>query len=382
MKRIRMVTLLCVAALVALVAPESVGATATVDPVAGIYVARDGAIDQYGADKNGMPSQLTPSSVAASSPVAVTVNSAGNYLYSLSCGSGVAGIQQFSVRNWVGASPSTDRTLTPLRSVSLGSCTKPNFTFPEDGHLIAESPSSQFVFASATAYDPTANTYQAQFAELAVGTSGALRLLNTVPLGVYQMSDQPTVDVQVSANSKLLYVFDGTVLRSYAIAKSGALTPVAQLVYPNCHGYGSDMVLAPNGGHLYLSQARAGCNLQVLALDSTGHFLSSQDTAAFAGSLAMSADGSTLYTGQYQVIESFRTWPDGHLTQFGTPVYPGNDIPTSLAVAPNGTALFAAVNGSQGYGLDVIPIVNGLMVANFTFIRSANTGSYGLAIHK
>lgn len=292
-----------------------------------------------------------------------------------------------------GSSPSTDRTLTPVRGLALDACSEPLYSVgPNDppwgapapsGHALAETPSSKFVFAATPTYVASGGYRYSRFTEFAVGTSGALRTVQTVTLGFDNVSS-PSVDVQVSPSSKYLYVTDGWNLYSYGIGSTGALTKISQQSVPFSCSYGAvDMVMSPKGDQLYLS---VPCqNIEQVSLDTTGHFARTTMTPMTGGGpLAISADGTTLYMGGDGYVTAYGHAGNGQLIQRGTPVYFANTIPQTLAVAPSGKALFLAVVDSSHtrYGLYTVPIANGLMTTNTKYLASAHNDAWGIAVHK
>jgi 6-phosphogluconolactonase (cycloisomerase 2 family) len=292
------------------------------------YVADgDGITAQLMVGVGGALSPLGAPALTADSPRRLTMTPDGTSLYITAGAPGQGVVLQYDVAADGGA------TLKPIPAVAAG----------KEPTAIAIDPAGE------TLYVADRGTHN--LLQFHVGAGGALEPLDTLEL------HGPPVNLTVSPDGQRVYLTVGGFIKRMEVGEDGGLDP-ATLEGIHRPAFFTDVVLTPDGAHLYASSVAHGIFGFEVAADGS---LSALDpattaTAAKVTSLAVSADGDSLYAAadsasanrllQYSIDD------DGALGAKNPASQPLDEAPLDLAITPDGRSLYVAAGDLALFDLD------------------------------
>ncbi len=299
-----------------------------------------GARTAYVADGDGVTAQLmvgvggalTPlgaPALTAESPRRLTMTPDGTSLYVTAGPYWHGRVFQYDV--------ATDGAATPKATPAVAAGKKPV--------AIAIDPAGETVYV--------ADSGSRDLHQFHVGEGGALEPLDELEL------HGPPVGLTVAPDGKRVYLTVGGFIKWMSVSEGGGLDPstLAGLARP---AYFTDVVLTPDGRHLYASTYHDGILGFAVADDGSLTELdpSATETGAKVTALAISADGGSLYAAakggdsggarllQYAIEES------GALTSRDPASLPLGSRPYDLAITPDGRSLYVAAGDLALFDLD------------------------------
>ena len=299
-----------------------------------------GARTAYVADGDGVTAQLmvgvggalTPlgaPALTAESPRRLTMTPDGTSLY-LTAGPYWHGrVFQYDV--------AADGAATPKATPAVAAGKKPV--------AIAIDPAGETVYV--------ADSGSRDLHQFHVGDGGALEPLDELEL------HGPPVGLTVAPDGKRVYLTVGGFIKWMTVGEGGGLDP-STLVGLARAAYFTDVVLTPDGRHLYASTYHDGILGFTVSDDGSLTELepSATETGAKVTALAISADGGSLYAAakggdsggarllQYAIEES------GALTPRDPASLPLGSRPYDVAITPDGRSLYVAAGDLALFDLD------------------------------
>jgi DNA-binding beta-propeller fold protein YncE len=299
-----------------------------------------GARTAYVADGQGVTAQLmvgvggalTPlgaPALSADSPRRLTMTPDGASLYVTAGSYGAGTVLQYDV--------AADGSATPkaIPAVAAG----------KDPGAVAIAPAGTTLYVA----DEGGGHAPEQVLQFRVGADGAL-----TPLGSLSLHGPP-VGLAVAPDGTSVYVTVDRFIKRIAVGADGTLDPATLTATATSAGL-TDVVLTPDGGHLYAASRGGGIFGFEVADDGS---LTALDPAATAPAakvtaLAVSADGASLYAGgKYPSrLLQFTIGAGGQLAPKDPASLPLAQAPLDLAITPDGLSLYAAAGDLQLFDLD------------------------------
>jgi DNA-binding beta-propeller fold protein YncE len=292
------------------------------------YVADGGGVTaQLMVGVGGALSPLGAPALTAESPRRLTMTPDGTSLYITAGAPGAGTVLQYDVAADGAATPK------PIPAVAAGK--KPT--------AIAIEP------AGDTLYVADRGTHN--LLQFHVGAAGALEPLPTLEL------HGPPLNLTVAPGGQRVYLTVGGFIKWMQVGEGGGLDP-ATLEGIHRPAFFTDVVLTPDGDHLYASSVAHGIFGFEVAADGSisGLDPATTTTGAKVTSLAISADGASLYAAagsangnrllQYSIEE------DGALNPKDPASRALDDAPHDLAITPDGRSLYVAAGDLALFDLD------------------------------
>ena len=303
-------------------------APATAHAARTAYVADDDDVtSQLMVAAGGALSPLVPPQLDTDSPRRLTMTPDGTSLYVTAGPLGHGRVLQYDV--------AADGTATPKATPAVEAGTKPT--------AIAIDPAGQTLYVA----DKGSNDLR----QFRVGAGGALE-----PLATVELHGAP-VGLTVAPDGERVYLTVAAYIKSMEVGEDGRLDP-ATLHATRTDGFLSDVVITPDGSHLYASSNSHGIFGFGVGADGALSELDPQSTptGAKVSSVAISADGKSLYAGA-------ESRGGGRLLQFTidaagslAPKDPASRAlggkPGDLAITPDGRSLYVAAGDLELFDLD------------------------------
>ena len=297
-----------------------------------------GARTAYVADNDGVTAQLmvgvggalTPlgaPALTAESPRRLTMTPDGTSLYITAGAPGHGVVLQYDV--------APDGTATPKAIPSIPAGKTPT--------AIAIDPAGKTIYVG----DHGTNN----LLQFGVGANGVLEPLETLEL------HGPPIGLTVAPDGQRVYLTVGGFVKWMSVAADGGLDP-ATLEGVNYPAFFTDVVLTPDGSHLYASSKAHGIFGFAVAADGSVTPLDPATTATGAKvtSLAVSADGHSLYAAAESPMNNrllqYTIEDDGDLTAKDPVSQPLGAGPHDLAITPDGRSLYVAAGDLALFDLD------------------------------
>ena len=292
------------------------------------YVADDADVTaQLMVGAGGALSPLVPPQLDTDSPRRLTMTPDGTSLYITAGPPGHGSVLQYDV--------AADGTATPKAAPAVDAGVKPT--------AIAIDPAGQTLYVA----DKGSNDLR----QFHVGAGGALEPLATVVL------HGSPVGLTVAPDGARVYLTVGGFIKSMEVGEDGGLDP-ATLDATRTGGLLSDVVITPDGGHLYASSDDDGIFGFEVGDDGSLSRLDPPATATGAkvGSVAISADGKSLYAGGDSRVGGrllqFTIGAGGSLVSKDPASLAVDGKPGDLAITPDGRSLYVAAGDLELFDLD------------------------------
>ena len=292
------------------------------------YVADGGGLTaQLMVGVGGALSPLGAPTLTADSPRRLTMTPDGTSLYITAGAPGHGAVLQYNVDADGAATPK------PIPAVAAGK--KPT--------AIAIDP------AGKTLYVADRGTHN--LLQFRVGAAGAL-----APLGTLELHGPP-INLTVAPDGRRVYFTVDGFIKWMEVGEDGGLDP-ATLEGVHRPAFFTDVVLTPDGAHLYASSVAHGIFGFEVAADGSisGLAPASTATGAKVTSLAISANGDSLYAAVHSPrghrLLQYSIADDGALRAKDPASQPLDGDPHDLAITPDGRSLYVAAEDLALFNLD------------------------------